>query len=79
MKNKIGIFDSGVGGLTVLQSMKQLLPNEDLIYVGDNANCPYGDKTHEQLLHCAVKTENILLVETLKLLYLLVIPLQPVC
>lgn len=70
MKNKIGIFDSGVGGLTVLQSMKQLLPNEDLIYVGDNANCPYGDKTHEQLLHCAVKIVKYFISRDIKIIVL---------
>lgn len=50
MDKPIGIFDSGVGGLTVLESLKKQLPNEKLIYIGDNKNCPYGDKTKEQLL-----------------------------
>ena len=46
----IGIFDSGVGGLTVLTQIKKALPNESLIYVGDTANAPYGGKTPEELL-----------------------------
>ncbi|MCL2362849.1 MAG: glutamate racemase [Defluviitaleaceae bacterium] len=46
----IGIFDSGVGGLTVLAKIKEVLPNESLIYFGDTANVPYGGKTPEQLL-----------------------------
>lgn len=50
MNKPIGIFDSGVGGLTVLESIRKQLPNENIIYIGDNAHCPYGDKTKEQLL-----------------------------
>ena len=41
----IGIFDSGVGGLTVLKEILQLLPNEDLLYLGDTARVPYGTKS----------------------------------
>lgn len=43
----IGIFDSGVGGLTVAHAIKQLLPGESLIYFGDTAHLPYGDKSEE--------------------------------
>lgn len=50
MEKPIGLFDSGVGGLTVLTSMQQVLPNENIIYIGDNCHCPYGDKTKEQLM-----------------------------
>lgn len=49
MKRAIGLFDSGVGGLTVLNSVQALLPNENIIYVGDNLHCPYGNKTKEEL------------------------------
>ena len=38
----IGVFDSGVGGLTVLEELKKMMPNEDYIYVADQGNCPYG-------------------------------------
>jgi glutamate racemase len=41
----IGIFDSGIGGLTVAKAVKELLPNESLIYFGDTAHLPYGDKS----------------------------------
>ncbi len=41
----IGVFDSGVGGLSIASSIRQLLPNEDLIYVADSAFAPYGDKS----------------------------------
>jgi len=51
VKNRpIGIFDSGVGGLTVLMKVKKALPKESVIYVGDTANAPYGGKSHEDLL-----------------------------
>ncbi len=50
MERPIGLFDSGVGGLTVLSKIKELLPNENIIYIGDNAHCPYGDKSMQELL-----------------------------
>lgn len=46
----IGIFDSGVGGLTVLAAIRRLLPNESLIYLGDTARVPYGNKSAETIL-----------------------------
>ena len=49
-KNRpIGVFDSGVGGLTVLKKIAEVLPNENYIYFGDTARIPYGEKTKEQL------------------------------
>ena len=47
MKGPIGIFDSGYGGLTVLKSIQNLLPNYDCIYLGDNARAPYGARSFE--------------------------------
>ncbi len=50
MKNgAIGIFDSGIGGLTVARSIRKLLPKEDFIYFGDTAHLPYGDKSKEAI------------------------------
>ncbi len=50
MKNRpIGIFDSGVGGLTVAHAVKQTLPGESIIYFGDTAHLPYGDKSAEAI------------------------------
>lgn len=46
---KIGVFDSGIGGITVLEELYKLLPNEEYLYFGDNKNAPYGDKTNEQI------------------------------
>ncbi len=47
---KIGFFDSGLGGLTVLKTVRVLLPQYDYVYYGDTANLPYGDKSKEQVL-----------------------------
>jgi len=56
--SRIGIFDSGVGGLTVLKEMKNRFPNNEYIYVGDNKNCPYGNKTKEELYTYATRIIN---------------------
>ena len=47
--SKIGVFDSGVGGLTVLKSLLERLPNESYLYLGDSANLPYGNKSIETI------------------------------
>ncbi len=49
----IGFFDSGVGGVTVFEQVKKLLPDENYIYFGDTKNMPYGEKTETQLLEFA--------------------------
>ena len=46
----IGIFDSGVGGLTLLPALKSLLPNEKFLYISDDAFAPYGKKIKMKLL-----------------------------
>jgi len=48
---KIGVFDSGYGGLTILQSLVQKLPDYDFIYYGDNLRAPYGTRTFKQVYH----------------------------
>ena len=45
----VGIFDSGIGGLTVASAIHKLLPNEQLIYFGDTAHLPYGDKSADTI------------------------------
>ena len=45
--NPIGIFDSGVGGLSVLKRIKEILPDEKLIYIADSAHTPYGNKPQQ--------------------------------
>lgn len=49
LSGAIGVFDSGVGGLSVLHHIRQILPNERLIYVADSAHVPYGDKSPEYI------------------------------
>lgn len=49
IKNKIGLFDSGIGGVTVLKEILKILPNEDYIYYSDSRNNPYGDKSDEEI------------------------------
>lgn len=51
----IAFFDSGVGGLTVFDKVKKLLPNENYLYFGDTKNMPYGEKTENQLIEFADK------------------------
>lgn len=47
--NPIGVFDSGLGGITVLGELKKLMPNENFIYMGDSKNAPYGTKTEDEI------------------------------
>ena len=47
---KIGIFDSGIGGLSVLYEAMQLLPHEQFIYYADEKHVPYGEKTREEII-----------------------------
>ncbi|MBR6766430.1 MAG: aspartate/glutamate racemase family protein, partial [Clostridia bacterium] len=49
MKDLIGFFDSGVGGISVLHEARRLLPNENFIYYGDNGNAPYGPRSLENI------------------------------
>ena len=57
----IGIFDSGVGGLTVARAVKAILPSERLIYFGDLAHLPYGDKSQAAIQAYSVKIADVLL------------------
>ena len=45
----IGIYDSGLGGLTVWREVRRLLPHEALVYLGDGKNCPYGSRPKEEI------------------------------
>ena len=57
----IGVFDSGVGGLSVLREIRQLLPNESLLYVADSGHVPYGEKSPEYIRErCVLITEHLL-------------------
>lgn len=62
----IGIFDSGVGGLTVAKEIKRLMPHENLIYFGDTKHLPYGDKSKEAIIGYVVKIAQFLLEKNCK-------------
>jgi glutamate racemase len=64
----IGVFDSGVGGLTVLQALRERLPDEDFLYLGDTARLPYGTKTASTVRRYALKAANHLAEGNIKLL-----------
>ena len=64
----IGVFDSGVGGLSVLKELHKSLFNEDFIYVSDNAHCPYGPKSIEEVQSRAFKITDFLLSKGAKII-----------
>jgi glutamate racemase len=64
----IGIFDSGVGGLTVLRALRDRLPSESLLYLGDTARLPYGTKSPETIARYAVQAAGLLVERGIKLL-----------
>lgn len=64
----VGIFDSGIGGLTVANSIRQILPNESLIYFGDTAHLPYGDKSEAAIQAYSVKIADVLLKKGCKVI-----------
>ncbi|HET9055193.1 MAG TPA: glutamate racemase, partial [Cyclobacteriaceae bacterium] len=67
-KQPIGIFDSGIGGLTVAHAIRKLLPGEDLIYFGDTAHLPYGDKSEAAIQVYSIKIADILLKKGCKVI-----------
>ena len=64
----IGVFDSGVGGLTVLKAIRDVLPNEDLVYLGDTARLPYGTKSPASIIRYATQATDKLREQPLKVL-----------
>lgn len=64
----IGIYDSGIGGLTVAQAITKLMPGEDIIYFGDTAHLPYGDKSEAAIQAYSVKIAEVLLKQGCKVI-----------
>ncbi len=62
----IGVFDSGLGGLSVVKTIRQLLPNESIIYFGDSLNAPYGEKSTEYVLQRSETIVQMLLQKSVK-------------
>ena len=60
-ESHIGVFDSGLGGLTVLTSLEKILPNESFIYFGDTAHVPYGNKSADTVIHYSRSIMNFFL------------------
>lgn len=65
-KRPIGIFDSGVGGITVLKEIKEKLPEENIIYLGDTKNFPYGNKSKEDIIKFSIDNVQKLLKQNVK-------------
>ena len=66
MKKPIGVFDSGVGGLTVVKEIMNILPNEDIIYFGDTARVPYGNKSKDTIVKFSLQISRFLETENVK-------------
>ena len=64
----IGVFDSGMGGLTVLRALREVLPHESFIYLGDTARLPYGTKSKQTVQHYAVQMARLLIDRRIKAL-----------
>jgi glutamate racemase len=64
----IGVFDSGVGGLTVVRAVMDALPNESMLYFGDTARCPYGPRPLSEIREFALQIERHLLAQDVKAL-----------
>lgn len=64
----IGVFDSGVGGLTVAAALRELLPSENIFYIGDTARVPYGGKSQQTIERYSVEITGLLLAEQAKMI-----------
>lgn len=64
----IGVFDSGIGGLTVVKELFDTLPHESIFYLGDTARVPYGTKSKETITRCALELADFLLRKNVKAL-----------
>ncbi len=65
---RIGVFDSGVGGLTVLEELKKVLPNEDYLFYADSVNNPYGEKSDTELFDITSKIVDFLIEHECKII-----------
>ncbi|WP_343252581.1 glutamate racemase [Ligaoa zhengdingensis] len=65
-RKRIGVLDSGVGGLTVVKELERQLPHEDIVYFGDNKHCPYGNRTADNIVEIARSTIGFLREQGIK-------------
>ncbi|HSW86069.1 MAG TPA: glutamate racemase [Rhabdochlamydiaceae bacterium] len=66
--SSIGIFDSGFGGLTVMKAIKTVMPTENIIYFGDTARLPYGNKSPDAILRYSIENATFLMEQKIKVL-----------
>lgn len=66
--SSIGIFDSGLGGLTVMRAIRACMPHENIIYFGDTAHLPYGNKSAETILRYSLENASFLVAQGVKVL-----------
>ena len=64
----IGIFDSGVGGLSIWKDIHELLPNESTVYLADSINAPYGDKPQEEIIKFSINNTEALIKKGCKII-----------
>ncbi len=62
----IGVFDSGLGGLTIVKKLRQILPTESIVYFGDIARLPYGIKSQKQIVEFSIQNAEFLLTQNVK-------------
>src|SRR5258708_5839049 len=64
----IGVFDSGVGGLTILNALRHEMPEEKYVYFGDTAHCPYGTRSEAELIELSLNVSRLLISQGVKLI-----------
>ncbi len=67
-KQPIGVFDSGIGGLSIWKEIITLLPNENTIYLADSKNAPYGQRSRQEIIELSVKNTELLLTKDCKII-----------
>ncbi len=68
IKQPIGIFDSGVGGLTVFKEIRKAFPSEDIVYFGDTARVPYGPKSQNTIIDYSIQNARFLMQQNVKII-----------
>ena len=64
----IGIFDSGVGGLSIYMELKKMLPKESFVYVADTKNCPYGNRKKDEIILLSERITDFLIEKKCKII-----------
>ena len=64
----IGVFDSGIGGVTVLKELLKIMPNENYLYYSDSKNNPYGDKSNEEIINLSDNVVEYLINQGCKII-----------